>query len=262
MRIVQISDTHLFSDASTGKLLGLNTAQSYEAVLELVSMAPKKPEAVILTGDLSQDETPAAYHYLSDSIEKNFDCPVYWIPGNHDDPDLIKKILVKPPFKQEKAVLWGHWLFVLLNTHYSKHVEGHLSKNELSQLDFYLSQHQEQNVAIIMHHPPVSVGSKWVDNLRLNNADQFFEIVDRYLHVKAIICGHVHQAFETVRKNVKIMTTPSTCIQFKTNSTNFALDKLNPGYRWFDFNPDGTFNTGVERVTNFLNTSDFQSGGY
>lgn len=261
MRIVQITDPHIFSDTQQGKLLGVNTSNSFEAVLQLVEQAPKPPDMIILTGDLSQDETQAAYEYIA-KMCKRFQCPVTWLPGNHDDPALMEAVFRASTFQSDKAIIMGNWLFILLNTHYPKHVEGLLSKNELSRLEYYLDLHRKLNCMIFMHHPPVSVGSKWVDNLKLKNADNFFAITDKFPNIKAIVCGHVHQAFHTTRKNVDIFTTPSTCIQFKSNSASFALDKQNPGYRWFDLTPKGSFKTGVERLVNYNNSTDFSSSGY
>ena len=54
LRIVQLSDCHLFADES-GKLLGLNTQFSLDKVLELVRREQPNPDLILATGDLSQD---------------------------------------------------------------------------------------------------------------------------------------------------------------------------------------------------------------
>jgi Icc protein len=261
MRLIQLSDTHIFNDTS-GELLGQNTAKSFEAVLALLqAQETVSPDMLIITGDLSQDETDGAYRYIAKSLLP-FKCPTYWIPGNHDAPDLMQKAFAQTHLKEDKAILWGKWLFILLNTHYPKHVPGLLGRTELSRLEYYLSQHPEQHTLIFMHHHPVPAGSKWLDNLGLKNAQDFFDIVDRHSQIRGIICGHIHQVLETQRQGVPILSAPSTSIQFKVNSEHFALDNLNPGYRWFELEPNGTFTTGVERVKNFESTVDFNSTGY
>jgi len=260
MRLVQISDTHIFNNPEKGELLGLNTAKSFEAVLSHVK-EHSPPEMLMLTGDLSQDETEDAYRYIAKSLTP-FQCPTYWIPGNHDSPELMQKVFAQTHLKEDKAILWGKWLFILLNTHYPKHVPGMLGRTELSKLEYYLTQHSTQHTLIFMHHHPVPAGSKWLDNLALKNTEDFFDVVDKYSQIRGIICGHIHQVLETQRQGIPILSAPSTCIQFKTHSEHFALDNLNPGYRWFDLEPDGAFNTAVERVKNFENTVDFNSTGY
>jgi hypothetical protein len=35
------------------------------------------------------------------------------------------------------------------------------------------------------------------------------------------------------------LSVPSTCVQFKPLSDDFAIDDLSPGYRWFDLYANG-----------------------
>lgn len=260
MRLIQISDLHLFADTQA-ELLRLNTAKSFEAVLDLIGEDPLPPDVVVITGDIAQDESAQAYLNLAKYCER-FSCPVYWVPGNHDAPDLMQKTFAQTQLKSDKAVLIGDWQLILLNSHYPKHVAGLLGRSELSRLAYFLSEHTDQHALIFMHHHPVQTGAKWLDQLALINADDFFSIVDQYSQIRGIICGHVHQVFETQRKGVPILSAPSTSIQFLPAVDDFTLDDINPGYRWFELQPDGTFKTGVERVVNFNNTVDFSSEGY
>ena len=137
-----------------------------------------------------------------------------------------------------------------------------LSRSELSRLEHYLHQHSDKNALIFLHHPPLPFGSAWLDQSRLINGDALFNIVDKYSQVQGILCGHAHQAYETHREGVSILSAPSTCIQFLPHSQKFALDTLAPGYRWLELHSDGTFKTGVERVKDFESTVDFTAGGY
>jgi Icc protein len=260
MRLIQISDLHLFDDPEK-TLLGLNTAKSFEAVLALIQKSPSPPDMIIFTGDLSQDDSATAYHYIAQTCA-HFTCPVYWIPGNHDIPELMQKTFAQTQLKEDKAILLGNWLLILLNSHYPKHVPGLLGRSELSRLSYFLSEHPAQHALIFLHHHPVPVGSKWIDSQVLINAEDFFAIVDKYSHIKGIIFGHVHQVFESQRKGIPLLSAPSTCFQFLPGNDAFALDKINPGYRWLELKPDGTFETGVERVVDFENTVDFTSQGY
>ena len=88
----------------------------------------------------------------------------------------------------------------------------------------------------------------FIDKMGLNNADALFAITDRFPQVKGMIFGHIHQQFESARKNVRMIGSPSTCIQFKPESEQFQADGLPPAYRWFDLRADGTFETGVRYV--------------
>jgi len=58
------------------------------------------------------------------------------------------------------------------------------------------------------------------------------------------------------------MATPSTSIQFKPMTADFALDPQPPGYRWLELQADGHINTGIERLAELPAGLDLSSGGY
>jgi Icc protein len=260
MRIVQISDVHLFADTQAD-LLGLNTAKSFEAVINLVNVQNSSPDMIILSGDIAQDYSTEAYLHVAKKMQI-FTCPIYWFAGNHDVPDVMQKTFSSTHLKDDKAILLGDWLIVLLNSHSPKHVSGQLGRSELSRLDYYLTQHPTKHALVFLHHHPITVGSKWLDSSCLQNPDDFFAVIDHHPNVCGIFCGHIHQVFETQRQGVPIISAPSTCIQFLPGSQEFALDQLAPGYRWIDLQVEGAFQTGVERVPQFVNTVDFSAKGY
>ena len=73
-------------------------------------------------------------------------------------------------------------------------------------------------------------------------------MIDANSHVKAVVCGHVHQATDRQRNDVRFMSTPSTCAQFLPGSEFFALDDRPPGLRWLELKPDGRIETEVAWV--------------
>jgi Icc protein len=100
-----------------------------------------------------------------------------------------------------------------------------------------------------MHHPPVLVGSDWVDKLALLSFIPFANLVERFEQIKLVVCGHVHQDYQTELFQATVVTTPSTSVQFKTNSKEFATEDLPPGFRIIDLHADGTVEMSVIRVT-------------
>ena len=63
IQIVQVTDCHLFS-AEGGALLGMNTQQSLDRVLDLVRVESKPMDLILATGDLAQDGTVESYNML------------------------------------------------------------------------------------------------------------------------------------------------------------------------------------------------------
>jgi 3',5'-cyclic-AMP phosphodiesterase len=243
--IAQLTDTHLFADASQ-EMLGCRTNPSFESVIAAIGKLQPQPDVLLLTGDLSQDETVASYRYLRSQIEP-LQIPTYWIPGNHDQGlSDLEQVLNSPLISPEKQFLKGEWNVILLNTMMMGKVQGRLSIAELTRLEQQL-QHPQPTI-VVLHHPPLPVGAACMDRIRLENSDELFAILDRFPQVKIVLFGHIHHATEQLRGNVRYIGTPSTCVQLKPKSEVFTIDDQPPGFRLLRLYPDGQYETEVRRV--------------
>lgn len=260
IRILQFTDTHLYADPAS-ELCGLNTDASLHAILELAVSNDWPADLVLTTGDLSQDETENAYRRFHD-IFSTLQVPVYCLPGNHDDPALMFRVLSNELIQVGRHVKKGNWQIVMLNSVIPKENAGHLEKSELEFLDAALASEPKKHALVCLHHNPISLDSRWLDTMMLNNADNFFKVIDRFPNVRAISWGHVHQEYFSKRKNAVMMATPSTSIQFLPKSKNFGIDTAAPGYRWIQLFDDGSLKTGVRRLPDFSFTPDLSSKGY
>lgn len=262
MRLLQITDTHLFGDQK-GKLLGINTQHSFRAVLEQSSSENKKPDIVLLTGDLSQDYSIKAYKRIAANVSEAFSCPIYWIPGNHDLPSRMKTVFAKTTFNNDKLIRSKKWQIILLDSHSPRHVSGYIVKKDLAWLDQCLGENPELYSLICMHHHPIHVNSHWLDNIGLRNAKEFLKIIDKHKNVRCVLWGHIHQEFSSTRKGIPFLATPSTCFQFLPNHDAFALDTVAlPGYRWLELKSSGKVTTIVKRAKNYKLTLDLNAWGY
>lgn len=63
MTVLHLSDPHLFADEK-GSLLGVNTQESFCAVLDDVRAKGVDPDVIIVTGDISQDYSEASINSL------------------------------------------------------------------------------------------------------------------------------------------------------------------------------------------------------
>jgi Icc protein len=244
--VAQITDTHLFADPHQEKK-GVVTAQSLQSVLERIEQLQPQPDLLLLTGDLSQDETPESYQYLQ-SVVSPLAIPTYWIPGNHDDLLLMEQILNQSPIFPHKSFQQGGWQFILLNSTVPGCVYGELSRSSLEWLDVQLQNSNQLPTLIALHHPPLPVNSAWMDNISLQNSDELLTILDRYPQIRLVIFGHIHQEFERKRQGIHYLGTPSTGFQFAPNLQEFQLDNLPPGFRLFKLYPDGRWETQIKRV--------------
>jgi 3',5'-cyclic-AMP phosphodiesterase len=172
--------------------------------------------------------------------------------GNHDNPDLFTQEIYGRTdiIKPDKSIKIDNWRIIILNSHLQNKVCGHLDKNELDFLrrELQVSSQENSHAAIFVHHPALSVNSKWLDNIKLDNADEFLNIIANHPCVRVVFCGHVHQDYRSEYEHIDFFTTPSTSWQFAVESKYFKLDELMPGYRYIELLNDGSIVTEVKRV--------------
>lgn len=245
-RLVQVTDTHLLAEPE-GTLRGWRTDATLRAVLERVRAEPRAPDLLALTGDLVHDCSEAGYGRLADHVG-HLGAPVCWLPGNHDDPERMRRLLGAKGLPWRRSVQLGSWLVVCLSTHEPGEDYGRLADEELDALATALSRCESPHVLLCLHHPPLPVGSRGLDGLGLLNAETLWALVEADARVRGIVCGHIHQEFAGQRGAVRVWGTPSTCVQFRPGSDELAPDDRPPGFRRVDLFPDGRIHTEVVRV--------------
>ncbi|MBF2025168.1 MAG: 3',5'-cyclic-AMP phosphodiesterase [Oscillatoriales cyanobacterium C42_A2020_001] len=257
--VAQITDIHLFAE-SDKRLLGLQTLESFQTVLYQVKDLERQPNLLLLTGDLSQDGSAESYQTLQAMVQP-LGIPTYWVPGNHDDPAVMAQVLKRSPVSDQKSFRAGGWRFLLLDSCVPGCVYGSISSASLEWLDAELSQFRDEPTLITFHHPPFLVGCDWMNDIGLQNANELFAICDRHPQIKVVLFGHIHQEFYRQRNGVHYLGTPSTCIQFKPNSSSFSLDEEQPGLRLVNLFPDGSWESAVQR-TLYVCEPDLTAAGY
>ena len=260
LRVLQLSDPHLFADPE-GRLLGLKTLETLDQVLEQAQKTLPPMDLALVTGDLVHDASQEGYSLLQERLA-TLGMPTYCIPGNHDDPALLSSCLNGNPVSTTNHLQQNNWLVVLLDSKMPGNEKGLLNSGELDKLESILGGNPDKHTLVCLHHNPVPVGSGWLDTMQLENADDFFSIIDRHQHVRGVIWGHVHQAFESERNGVRLIGTPSTCFQFAPQTTEFALDEKPPGCRWLALLPNGEIETGLLYLNSMPESLERTTKGY
>ncbi len=261
LHLVQLTDTHLCAERG-GTLLDMDTDRSLRLVIQQVLRERRNIDALLCTGDLSDRGSRDAYLRLMGYLEA-FDADSFWLPGNHDDrAQMVAALSGRGCMCPE--LRGGAWQVIMLDSQVPGEVGGHLGDQEQQRLSAALGRAQEQGLytLICLHHQPVPMGSAWIDQQQLADADQFWQTVERFPGVRGVLWGHVHQQLDARRGDIALMASPSTCVQFAPGSENFKADDKAPGYRWLELCVDGSINTGVSRVLDAQFTVDLQSGGY
>lgn len=248
LSLLQISDTHLHATTDS-RMRGVNTYDTFRSVLEAAQRNERWPvDALLVSGDVVQDESRAGYERFREELEP-LGVPVLCLPGNHDDPKLMDELLGRQPFQFCGTARFEAWSLILLNTFLTGEDAGGLGARRLQALEAALDENERQHVLVCMHHQPMNMGSAWLDGVGLRDAQRFLEIVDAHANVRGVIWGHVHQASDRWRGNVRFLSAPSTCSQFLPGSDFFAIDNRPPGMRWLDLSADGRIDTFVTWVS-------------
>ncbi|MFT7386979.1 MAG: Icc protein [Candidatus Endobugula sp.] len=258
VRITQITDCHL-GESSGDRLLSMNPDEGLHDVLALMNQQHPNNDLLLLTGDLANEPSPTVYKRLHNLIERQVTYPFAWLAGNHDDPEMMKAVGDKVNIAVHAL---GSWIIILLDSRVPNETYGEISENQLKFLQRTLEQHTDKHIMVSLHHQPVPINSAWMDRYIVRNADDFWHIINAYSQVNIVLWGHIHQEFSDTYNDIALLATPSTCVQFKPNQHDFCLENTMPGYRWFELNSDGSFETGVERVAQKSYGIDFSSVGY
>jgi len=232
-RLVQLTDLHLLADPRA-RYRGKATRTSFLNALALATRL--KPDLLLLTGDLAEDEQPATYLWLYQQLE-NSQLTWQWLPGNHDQPEQMNRLKPSDFYQQTEA-----WQILGLNSHLPGATQGKLAASQLKQLKRALEKNTP--LLIALHHPPVKVGSEWKDALALENAEAFWALLKDKPQAKLVIFGHVHQAFSCYKHHSLNLATPATSVQFTANTDNFALSpSAAAALRLIRLKPTGYFST-------------------
>ena len=114
-----------------------------------------------------------------------------------------------------------------------------MATEEMNRLSDIVGKSAAKHVMVCLHHPPVPMGSTWLDTVGLENGAEFLQKRSSLGRVRLVVFGHVHQAYDEEHQGIRIIATPSTCRQFLPGSDEFALDDRPPAYRRITLRGDG-----------------------
>jgi Icc protein len=250
-RIVQLTDCHLFADA-TRALRGIVTWPRFAAVVDDVRRRVPDFDLLVLSGDTAHDEEPATYESVRKELG-DLAGRVRVIPGNHDNrqalrdmfPDSTSGLAGRVTFH----VRWDDWQVIGLDSQRPAELPGSLGGEQLAWLRARLDGAPRVSTLLLLHHPPVAVASVWLDKIGLQDASQFERTLRDHPRVRLIACGHVHQELAASLGGATVFTTPAVGPQFRPRTEQLEIEPSPPGYRVLELYPDGRWSTQVLRCT-------------
>lgn len=241
IRILHITDPHLFADPE-GSLRGLATHASLQRVLDHYQAGDWLADRVVITGDLIQDDSAEAYDRFRELLLP-LNMRMHCVPGNHDVRELMRRVCCAPPFSYCAHEEVGNWLIIGLDSCITGDAGGLLTEEELHRLSDTVTHSSAKHVMVCLHHPPVDMGSAWLDTVGLRNGEDVLNHLQSLGRVRLAVFGHVHQPYDQEHHGIRIIGTPSTCRQFLPGSDDFAVDDRPPAYRRITLRNDGSSDT-------------------
>lgn len=247
MKIIQISDLHLFATATeTMDIAGfsVNTYQTFQKVRHALQQE-SDIDLIIVTGDIAQDPSKQAYQHIAKQLHA-LDAPVYCLAGNHDKPEYLKRFLNTGNLHSIDYLDTESWRIIFLDSSKPNCVAGHFSDEQLTKLAEQLDTHKP--ILIAMHHHPVPIHSQWMDEIGLQQAEKFINLIKQQEQVKAVIFGHIHQAFDETHHNIRFLGSISSCLQFVAQQDDLVISPQSIGYRHLNLQTNGNIDTYIQLV--------------
>ena len=215
--LLQLSDLHI---REPGKLAygRIETAPYLKRAIDSILRLPQQPQAVVITGDLTDFGRAAEYDHLRQLLIP-LPMPVYLMPGNHDDREQMRRSFADHVYLGvngfvQFSVAVGGLQLIALDTVDTGASSGSICKERLAWLTRELVLNANKPVVVAMHHPPFQTLIGHMDDIGLLEGAQELEaLITQHPNVERIICGHLHRAIQVRFGGTMAATVPSPAHQ-------------------------------------------------
>ena len=212
MLIAHISATHI--SARGQKTYGIAPmAENLARCIEHINTQSLKPDLVLLSGDVTHDASHQEAVHAAEILAA-LECPLYLVPGNHDDRDVIWDVFGGSacPSKADGFINYvvetGALRLIGLDS-CSGRSGGMICERRAAWLRGALAQGGLKPTLIFMHHPPLKCGVQETDIDGFANVEMLQGIVADYPNIERILCGHIHLLTHSRWQGTLVTTAPS-----------------------------------------------------
>lgn len=210
--IAHISDPHI---CARGELLTgtFDTAPYLAAAVDHINTQRERPDAVIVTGDLTNDGRADQYEHLLEHLDR-LQVPAWCLLGNHDHAEVAAEHLGEylptgGPRPGSGVIEIGDVTVAAATSARTGRHGGELDADDIAHVAATLRD-APGDTLVALHHPPHPVGLAVMDTICLD-ADS----VARLGHVltvarpAAVLCGHLHRTTVTAWAGTTVVTAGS-----------------------------------------------------
>jgi 3',5'-cyclic-AMP phosphodiesterase len=228
VRFVHIADTHVAARPEF-ESYGHATLASLEALVDAINALRFPIDFVLHTGDLVEDRSEAAYRLARRALSR-LQLPIFYVAGNHDDADVLQSVMLdRTPVGRrfDYGMTVGGVRVAVLDSRGPNDPSGTLTDQQLSELRT-LCARDDGPMVIAIHHPPLPIGSLWLDNgweapgggtpnMLLDRGPEFLDAIaparDR---IRGVFFGHIHRACQVAHRGILYSSAPSAFGQLLT----------------------------------------------
>lgn len=231
--LVHLSDTHFLAD---NRLLSgrFDTAARLRHTLEKVASLGIRPDALVFTGDLTDEGESDAYRALRDAVEPvahDLGAPIVWVAGNHDErPALREHLLDDAPSQRPVTGVWdlGGLRLIALDTSVPGWHHGELDDQQYSWLAEELATPAALGTLLAMHHPPLPSHLPLFDILELRDQRRLGEVIAGS-DVRGILAGHLHYSTSGTFAGVPVSVAAASCYTMNLARPPLAVNGMDAG---------------------------------
>jgi len=213
MLIGQLSDTHVRPNGVLYQGVVDSNRMLAEAIEQLQQL-DRRPDLVLLTGDLVDEGLPEEYAAIRALLEQ-LTVPYLVIPGNHDHRENFRAAFADHTYIARQGPL--HFCvdryplrIIGLDSCVPGLHHGHIDAESLAWLSGVLEADPVKPTLIMMHHPPFASGIPYMDEYRCMDSAPLEALIARFSNVELVLCGHVHRSMLRRWANTVICSCPST----------------------------------------------------
>lgn len=204
--LAQISDTHVRTDDGGAAASNLRRA--------LAAAAAYRCDAIMLTGDLANDERAEEYAILAEAIT-GASAPLFLMPGNHDERGHLRRTFPNHTYLPRNGPL-SYVIddfpirLIAIDDIVPGETNGLFTEDQAIWLETMLAADVKKPTIVALHHPPFLTHDLLFDRIGLMEPDLFASVIARHPQVARIICGHHHRVAVGQVAHAPVVVAPST----------------------------------------------------
>lgn len=218
MRILHLSDTHLYGDPAARHYDRIDTTAALRGLLARFD-AVTGLDAIVHTGDASEDGTAESYRLLHEILEPfaaQKGAALAVVMGNHDVSAIYGETIAlgdRGTTVQDRVVeVPGGGRIVVLDSSVPGAGYGHLEPEQLTWLAEVLAEPADGDPAgggtvLAIHHPPLVGATKLLRGLDLDGLDELAEVL-RDSDVQVVLSGHYHHEMTGTIAGIPVHVVP------------------------------------------------------